>query len=113
MTNLERLKLELNHKKYYKDNEYQVFLEENNLVPTGNYVKADNEINLLKTVVAVLETLANDTDLMRKIDDKNILSVDQAYKFLEKRIYRINNKIIELQEEKDGTNYNIRPIFFN
>ena len=113
MTNLERLKLELNHKKYYKDNEYQVFLEENNLVPTGNYVKADNEINLLKTVVAVLETLANDTDLMRKIDDKNILSVDQAYKFLEKRIYRINNKIIELQEEQQGVNTNIRPIFFN
>ena len=113
MTNLERLKLELNHKKYYKDNEYQVFLEENNLGYSETYVKADNEINLLKTVVAVLETLANDTDLMRKIDDKNILSVDQAYKFLEKRIYRINNKIIELQEEKDGTNYNIRPIFFN
>lgn len=113
MTNLERLKLELNHKKYYKDNEYEVFLTENNLGCSETYVKADNEINLLKTVVAVLETLANDTDLMRKIDDKNILSVDQAYKFLEKRIYRINNKIIELQEEKDGTNYNIRPIFFN
>lgn len=113
MTNLERLKLELNHKKYYKDNEYQVFLEENDLVSTGNYVKADNEINLLKTVVAILETLANDTDLMRKIDNKDIMSIDQAYKFLEKRIYRINTKIIELQEEKDGINYNIKPIFFN
>ncbi|WP_317411975.1 hypothetical protein [Clostridium baratii] len=113
MTNIERLKLELNHKKYYKDTEYSVFLTENNLVPNGNYVKADNEINLLETVVAVLETLANDTDLMRKIDNKDIMSVDQAYKFLEKRIYRINNKIIELQEEKDGTNYNIKPIFFN
>lgn len=113
MTNLERLKLELNHKIYYKDTEYSVFLEENNLGSTENYVKADNEINLLKTVVAVLETLANDTDLMRKIDNKDIMSIDQAYKFLEKRIYRINNKIIELQEEKDGTNYNIKPIFFN
>ena len=67
----------------------------------------------LPILVAVLETLANDTDLMRKIDNKDIMSIDQAYKFLEKRIYRINNKIIELQEEKDGNNYNIRPIFFN
>lgn len=113
MTNLERLKLELNHKNYYKDIEYSVFLEENNLVPTNIYTKKDNEINLLKTVVAILETLANDTDLMRKIDNKDIMSIDQAYKFLEKRIYRINTKIIELQEEKYGTNYNIKPIFFN
>ncbi|MDG6891179.1 hypothetical protein [Clostridium perfringens] len=113
MTNLERLKLELSNKKYYKDSEYSVFLEENNLVPTGNYVKANNEINLLKTVVSVLETLANDTDIMRKIDNKDIMSIDQAYKFLEKRIYRVNTKIIELQEIKDGTNLNIRPIFFS
>ena len=104
MTNLERLKLELSNKKYYKDSEYSVFLEENNLNATDNYVKADNEINLLKTVVSVLETLANDTDIM---------SIDQAYKFLEKRIYRVNTKIIELQEIKDGTNLNIRPIFFS
>ncbi|WP_338595202.1 hypothetical protein QJR28_09500 [Clostridium baratii] len=113
MTNLGRLKLELNHKNYYKDTEYSVFLEENNLVPTENYVKADNEINLLKTVVSILETLANDTDLMRKIDNKDIISIDQAYKFLEKRIYRINTKILELQEEQQGVNTNIRPIFLN
>ena len=110
MTNLERLKLELSNKKYYKDSEYSVFLEENNLKATD---KADNEINLLKTVVSVLETLANDTDIMRKIDSKDILSTDQAYKFLEKRIYRVNTKIIELLEIKDGTNLNIRPIFFS
>lgn len=113
MTNLERLKLELNHKKYYKDNEYQVFLEENNLISSETYVKKDNQISLLKTVVTILETLANDTDLMRKIDNKDIMSIDAAYSFLEKRIYSINNKIIELQEEKDGVNYNIKPIFFN
>ncbi|EJT6153725.1 hypothetical protein N2W29_001800 [Clostridium perfringens] len=113
MTNLDRLKLELNNKDYYKNSEYTVFLEENNLKANDNYVKADNEINLLKTVVSVLETLANDTDLMRKIDNKDIMSIDQAYKFLEKRIYRINSKIIELQEIKEGTDTNIRPIFFS
>lgn len=113
MTNLQRLKLELNNKKYYKDTEYSLFLAENNLVSTNIYSKKEDEINLLKTVVAILETLANDTDLMRKIDSKDIMSVDQAYKFLEKRIYRINTKIVELQEEQQGIDTNIRPIFFS
>lgn len=87
-------------------------MEENNIGSSETYVKADNEINLLKTVVEVLKTLANDTGLMRKIDNKDIIPIDQADKFLEKRIYRINTKIIELQEEKGGTKYNIKTIFF-
>ena len=51
MTNLERLKLELSNKSYYTDNEYNVFLNENNLIPTDTYNKDNNEIDLLKTVV--------------------------------------------------------------
>lgn len=113
MTNLERLKLELNNKNYYKDTEYSIFLEENNLTANNTYKKEDNEINLLKTIVAILETLSNDTDIMRKIDNKDILSIDQAYEFLQKRIENINTKIIELQEEKYGLNTNIKAIFFN
>lgn len=112
MTNLERLKLELSNKQYYTDNEYSVFLEENNLLSTGNYVKADNQINLLKTVVQVLETLGNDVDLMRKIDTKDIASIDQAYKYISDRISSINAKILDLEEELNQES-NIRPIFFN
>ena len=76
MTNLERLKLELSNKSYYTDEEYNVFLNENNLVPTDTYDKVNNEIDLLKTVVNILETLSNDVDLMRKIDSKDITSID-------------------------------------
>ena len=112
MTNLERLKLELSNKEYYTDEEYKVFLDENSLVPDNTYVKADNQIQLLETVVNVLETLSNDVDIMRKIDNKDIVSVDQASKYLSQRIYNINKKILDLKEEQDDTG-NISFLFYN
>ena len=111
MTNLERLKLELSNKSYYTDEEYSVFLNENNLVPTDTYNKDNNEIDLLKTVVNILETLSNDVDLMRKIDSKDITSIDQASLYLSKRIVSIENKILDLEEKKNG-NSNITYLFY-
>ena len=112
MTNLDRLKLELSNKEYYTDEEYKVFLDENSLVPDNTYVKADNQIQLLETVVSVLETLSNDVDIMRKIDNKDIVSVDQASKYLSQRIYNINKKILDLKEERND-NGNISFLFYN
>ena len=112
MTNLERLKLELSNKEYYTDEEYKVFLDENSLVPDNTYVKADNQIQLLETVVNVLETLSIDVDIMRKIDNKDIVSVDQASKYLSQRIYNINKKILDLKEEQNDTG-NISFLFYN
>ncbi len=111
MTNLERLKLELSNKSYYTDNEYNVFLNENNLVPTDTYDKVNNEIDLLKTVVNILETLSNDIDIMRKIDSKDITSIDQASLYLSKRITSIENKILDLEEKKNG-NSNTTYLFY-
>jgi hypothetical protein len=113
MTNLQRLKLELSNKDYCTDDEYSLFLDENNLVATSEYIKEENQIKLLETVIAILETLSNDTDLMRKIDSKDIISTDQAIKYLDMRIDNINKKIVELKQEKDEyISSNIRPIFF-
>lgn len=112
MTNLERLKLELSNKAYYSDTEYTVFLQENNLEPNGSYQKFNNQINLLETVINILETLANDVDLMRKIDSKDIISVDQASKYLASRIRNIKAKIIEIQESKIESTGNINMMFF-
>lgn len=112
MTNLERLKLELSNKEYYTDVEYSVFLEENNLLPTDTYSKTTNQINLLETVINVLETLSNDVDMMRKIDSKEITSIDQAYKYLTERITAIKTKILEIQESQEENYSNIRPLFF-
>lgn len=111
MTNLERLKLELSNKQYYTDDEYSVFLNENNLIPTDTYSKNNNEIDLLKTVVNILETLSNDVDLMRKIDSKDITSIDQAALYLSKRITSIENKILDLEEKKNG-NSNTTILFY-
>lgn len=84
-TNLERLKLSLNNKAYYTDDEYKLFLEENNLYPDDVYVKDTMEIQLLETQVAVLESLSNDIDLMRKVQAEEIgLTTEEAYKYLEK-----------------------------
>lgn len=111
MTNLERLKLELSNKSYYTDEEYSVFLNENNLIPTDTYNKVNNEIDLLKTVVNILETLSNDIDIMRKIDSKDITSIDQASLYLSKRITTIENKILDLEEKKNG-NSNTTYLFY-
>lgn len=46
MTNLERLKLELNNKEYFSYVEYTVFLEENNLIATDEHIKSDMQIEL-------------------------------------------------------------------
>lgn len=113
LSNLERLKLELSNKQYYTDTEYSVFLEENKLSPTETYVKADNKIHLLETVVSVLESLGNDVDLMRKIDNKDIITVDQASKYLSQRIYNINAKILKLKEDAEPTTSNISFMFYN
>ena len=98
MNNLNRLKLALSNKKYFTDEEYTVFLSENDLVATEEYVKA-NEINLYKTVLTILESLANDTDLMRKIDIQDITTTGQASQYLENRIKEVKNKIFDLQNK--------------
>lgn len=111
-TNLQRLKLELTNKAYYSDEEYKMFLEENKLDAEEYYNKDNDEIKLLNTVIAILETLANDVDLMRKIDTKDIVTVDQASKYLSQRIYNLKNRVIELEESKKEYRGNINPLFF-
>ena len=113
MTNLERLKLELSNKEYYTDTEYNIFLEENGLTSTFEYNKTTNNIKLLETVVGVLETLANDVDLMRKLDNKDLISVGEASKYLQERINNIKSKIVEIKLNEDVTYTNIRPFFTN
>ena len=113
LSNLERLKLELSNKNYYKDEEYSVFLEENSLVPSSEYKKETMQIKLLETVINVLETLANDVDLMRKIQTADVATIDQAFEWLNQRITNLKNKIQDLKIQEDETYCNIRPLFFN
>lgn len=92
MTNLERLKLELAHKDYYTDEEYTVFLEEQNLEPNGEYDKSICQIGLLYTVIAVLETLSNNIDHYRTVQTEFVTNT-QAYEHLKNRIDELYKKI--------------------
>ena len=63
MTNLERLKLELAHKDYFIDTEFRVFLEENRLDADYIYNKAENQLELLQTVLTIFQALINNIEL--------------------------------------------------
>ncbi len=90
---LDRLKLELNNKDYFSDKEYIIYLEENDLKATDEYIKKDMQKDLLITVVDVLESVSNDVDLMRKITDGSTdFTTSEAYKLLKKRIEDINKE---------------------
>ncbi|BAH05478.1 hypothetical protein [Clostridium kluyveri] len=113
ITVLERLKLELHHKDYFKDEEYSIYLKENNLDPIDTYNKEEMQRKLLFTIIDILETLVNDIDLMRKIEDPTTqLSISECYKLLETRIQKIKDRIATLPDpdDEDG-NSNIFMLF--
>ena len=100
MTVLERLKLELANKEYMTDTEYIVFIKENNLDETTTYDKATMQKELLLTVLDILEVVSNDVDIMRKVETEFSTTSD-AYKYLEKRIAQIKDRIASLPIEDE------------
>ena len=95
MTNIERLKLELNHKEYFTDAEYTVFLSENDLNSDDLYIKDIYQRQLLYTVIDILESVSNDIDLMRKIETE-FATTSEVAKFLEQRIEKLKNRIYSI-----------------
>lgn len=109
MTNLERLKLETNNKEYFTDAEYTTFLLENDLIATDVYDKTTMQRDLLYTVVDILESLANDVDLMRKIETE-FTTTSQAVKFLNDRVERIRARIENIRD--DSAEYSSFQLLF-
>lgn len=106
---LDRLKLELNNKDYFSDKEYIIYLEENDLKATDEYIKKDMQKDLLITVVDVLESVSNDVDLMRKITDGSTdFTTNEAYKLLRQRIEDIKQRIASIPvTEEDYSNISL------
>lgn len=100
MTVLERLKLELANKEYMADTDYIVFIKENNLDETTTYNKATMQKQLLLTVLDILEVVSNDVDIMRKVETEFTTTSD-AYKYLEKRIAQIKDRIAAMLIEEE------------
>lgn len=92
MINLERLKLELAHKSYFADDEYTIFLDENGLVATDEYIKNTDESHLIKTVIEILQALSNNIDLFRSIETE-FTTTSSAYKNLNDRIDELYKRL--------------------
>lgn len=95
MTNLTRLKTELSNKTYFDDSTYHDYLEENNLVPTAEYVKATMQRDLLQTVYDILSSLANNIDLYRSVETE-FTTTGEAYKYLQLRLQDIEKRILSI-----------------
>ena len=110
MDNFLRLKLELNNKEYFTEEEYIQFLEENDLNHKEEYNKATMQRKLLWTVVDVLEAVANDVDLMRRVETEFATTTD-AVKHINDRIERIKNRIQTIPDGEDEEYTNISLFF--
>ena len=95
ITVLNRLKMELSNKDYFEDATYEQFLTENDLVPSAEYIKSSMQESLLYTCLDILEAVANDIDIMRKLQT-DFITQDAAYEYVEQRIQRIKNRIASL-----------------
>ena len=102
MTNIERLKLELANRQYLEDEQYFVLLDENGLTAMVEY-EAANRRALLSTVLDILEILANDIDLFRKVETE-FVSTGAAYDALSARILAVKNKIAAIDNESGAKN---------
>ena len=112
MTVLERLKIELNNKDYFTDDVYTMYLEENNLASTNTYNKEAMQCNLLLAIIDILESLSNDIDLMRKVEDGiNNLNVAECYKLLEIRIQKIKDRIASIPDSDTEEYSNVFMLF--
>lgn len=113
-TVLDRVKLQLNFKPYYSDEGLKIFIYENRLNPDATYDKDTDEKNMLKVVYEVLDTLANDISMFRKIETE-FATEDQAYKYLQERLKDLKERIDAIPDPVDpeADNSNITFMFYN
>lgn len=94
-TNLSRLLLALGNKQYLTDSQFATLLEENGLDPNATYEPTqENKYSLLCTELDVLNTLANNIDLFRKVETE-FSTTTSASKALFERIHKLEKEIAE------------------
>ena len=74
--------------------QFRVFLEENGLDADYTYNKAENQLELLQTVLAIFQALINNIELYMKIQTE-FTTVSSAYKNLRDRIDELEKRIAE------------------
>lgn len=121
MLNLDRLELELNKKMYFGNESYSVYesiLQENNLDPYEEYEKNNNRVNMLESVYAILQMLANDIENFQRVETE-FATTSAAYQYLQKRLTDVRNEIDRVKldthysDENGNVSYLVSHIFFN
>lgn len=101
MTNIERLKMEVKGIDF-TDTEIEVYMQENELSTTDNYVPTSNtnKKNILKTALSILESVANQPQLMKtfKLED---MSISQFSENLQTRIDALDRKIRMIKDDNN------------
>lgn len=97
---LDRLKMELSNQEYFSDEQYTQFLLENGLSAVAEYNKATDQRQMLLSALDILEAVSNDIDIMRQTITE-FTTTSQAYKYLEKRIQNLRDKIASIPEPED------------
>ena len=109
MTNIERLEMETKGITL-SPTELQVYLAENGLVDSENYNPASNtnKRNILKTALSILESIANQPQLMKSYKQDDI-TVSQFHENLMARIDQLERKIREIPNDEkiyeDGASF--------
>ncbi|GGF86389.1 hypothetical protein [Paenibacillus aceti] len=113
MTNLDRLKLEI-QQSGFTDDELSIFLEESSLSPTEEYNPAFNNSKryIYQTALSCLEAIANNPQLMasRKLDD---MTVSDFAESLQNRIDQLDQKIRLLPSNGDSGTQGSTFMLFN
>lgn len=73
----------------------------NKINGTIDYDKSTMQRNLLLTVLNILEALSNDVDMMHKLDNPDLMSVSEAYKYLDQQKQNIKNRIAAIPIPED------------
>lgn len=97
---LDRLKMELSNQEYFSDEQYTQFLLENELSATAEYNKETDQRQMLLSALDILEAVSNDIDIMRQTITE-FTTTSQAYKYLEKRIQNLRDKIASIPEPEE------------
>lgn len=97
---LDRLKMELSNQEYFSDEQYTQFLLENGLSATSEYNKETDQRQMLLSALDILEAVSNDIDIMRQTITE-FTTTSQAYKYLEKRIQNLRDKIASIPEPEE------------
>lgn len=103
MTVLERFKTEIG-KEYFDNAVYTMYLDENGLNATDQYVKSTMQRALLMTLLDCLQVLSNDIDLYRRVDSEFATTSD-AFLNIRQRIEDVEKRINSLGEPNSVVSY--------